>query len=124
MYKKYYQFFVTILFVTFIFPHNEMSKSQIIKLEKRVSELENRISYLESLISKDSNKNQVFSNGWENKSNWRKLKRNMSKDNVRKILGEPERITQSSNFTYWTYKKGKVTFYTEKLDSWTEPISW
>tara|TARA_Y100001970_G_C14050914_1_gene758883 strand:+ start:740 stop:1045 length:306 start_codon:yes stop_codon:yes gene_type:complete len=101
-----------------------MSKSQIIKLEKRVSELENRISYLESLISKDSNKNQVFSNGWENKSNWRKLKRNMSKDNVRKILGEPERITQSSNFTYWTYKKGKVTFYTEKLDSWTEPISW
>lgn len=57
----------------------------------------------------------------ENISSWRQLKRGMSESQVRSILGEPGKI-DGGTFAFWRYKNGgTVTFYQDKLDSWSEP---
>ena len=57
---------------------------------------------------------------------WRSLKHRMSKDDVRRILGEPERITEfslgSESTWYYGYPLGgQLTFYGDRLSSWSEP---
>lgn len=55
-------------------------------------------------------------------SQWRKLKRRMSKDDVKKLLGEPERVSVSRFFESWYYGAGSVTFDGKgKVDFWSEP---
>jgi cytoskeletal protein RodZ len=57
----------------------------------------------------------------ESISSWRDLKRGMSESQVRSILGEPGKI-DGGTFAFWRYKNGgTVTFYQDKLDSWSEP---
>jgi hypothetical protein len=57
----------------------------------------------------------------ESISSWRQLKRGMSESQVRSILGEPGKIDGGA-FAFWRYKNGgTVTFYQDKLDSWSEP---
>ncbi len=54
-------------------------------------------------------------------SSWRQLKKNMSEEQVRALLGEPAKI-DGGTFAFWHYKNGgAVTFYNDRLDSWTEP---
>jgi hypothetical protein len=54
-------------------------------------------------------------------SSWRQLKRRMSESQIRSILGEPGKI-DGGTFAFWRYKNGgTVTFYQDKLDSWSEP---
>jgi hypothetical protein len=57
------------------------------------------------------------------KSQWRKLHRRMSKDDVRKLLGEPRSISASRYCESWTYySSGTVTFDSKgRLDFWIEP---
>ena len=38
------------------------------------------------------------------------LHRSMSKDEVRKLLGEPDRVSVSRFFESWEYSGGSVTF--------------
>lgn len=58
---------------------------------------------------------------FESISSWRQLKRGMSESQVRSILGEPGKI-DGGTFAFWRYKNGgTVTFYQDKLDSWSEP---
>lgn len=55
-------------------------------------------------------------------SQWRKLHRRMSKDDVKRLLGEPDRISVSRFYEAWEYGGGSVTFNGRgRLDSWTEP---
>lgn len=57
----------------------------------------------------------------ESISSWRQLKRGMPESQVRSILGEPGKI-DGGTFAFWRYKNGgTVTFYQDKLDSWSEP---
>jgi hypothetical protein len=59
---------------------------------------------------------------WKDRSQWRMLQRGMSKDDVRKLLGEPERISVSRFAEFWDYLRGSVTFDGKgRVDSWTEP---
>lgn len=52
---------------------------------------------------------------------WRQLKKNMSEEQVRALLGEPAKV-DGGTFAFWHYRNGgTVTFYNDKLDSWTEP---
>jgi hypothetical protein len=53
---------------------------------------------------------------------WAKLRRNMSKETVRVLLGDPFGVTGSGQ-ELWTYPfSGKVTFgYDGKLESWQVP---
>ena len=54
-------------------------------------------------------------------SSWRQLKKNMSEEQVRALLGEPAKV-DGGTFAFWHYKSGgTITFYNDKLDSWTEP---
>jgi len=56
------------------------------------------------------------------RSQWRQLKRRMSKDDVKKLLGEPERVSVSRFFESWYYGGGSVTFDGKgKVDFWSEP---
>ena len=59
----------------------------------------------------------------KDKSQWRKLHRRMSKDEVRNLLGEPLSITVSRYCEAWAYiGSGSVTFDNKgRLDYWLEP---
>ena len=55
------------------------------------------------------------------RSQWRKLQRRMSKDDVRKLLGEPTRVSVSRFYETWDYPRGTVIFDGKgHLDSWSE----
>lgn len=55
------------------------------------------------------------------RSQWRKLQRRMSKDEVRKLLGEPVRVSVSRFYESWDYSRGTVIFDGKgRLDAWSE----
>ena len=92
-----------------------------ISKDKELLELKVEIKRLREEVSVLSSNNRKSSNiKWEDISNWRKLKQGMSMDKVKQLLGEPKRV-KGGSFTHWTYPDGKVTFYNEGLDSWSEP---
>ena len=96
---------------------------RIDQLEKEVQELKLRISKLENLLSNPASAHYVETSGdgWKSIANWRKLTTGMNPSDVRKILGEPQRV-DGGNFTYWYYQNGGgVTFYEGKVDGWKEP---
>ncbi len=93
------------------------------QLEEDVERLKLQITQLTSQTSNANNRQKPHTSidGWKNLTNWRSLKKGMSYDNVRQILGEPGRI-QGGSFTFWIYPdRSSVTFYNDRLDSWTEP---
>lgn len=52
---------------------------------------------------------------------WRKLHRKMSKDEVKNLLGDPETVSVSRFAEVWYYLRGSVTFNGKgHLDMWTE----
>ena len=57
----------------------------------------------------------------KDRSQWRKLARRMSKDDVRKLLGEPLRVSVSRFYESWDYFGGTVTFDGKgRVDFWSE----
>ncbi|MCK4340476.1 MAG: outer membrane protein assembly factor BamE [Phycisphaerae bacterium] len=61
---------------------------------------------------------------WRDKENWRKLKRGMSKDDVRRLLGEPQKITEVTDQSWWYYGwpgGGRVEFAPSGVIGWSEP---
>ena len=96
---------------------------RIAQLEREVQELKLRVAKLESLLSNSNSagKPVALNEGWKSLTNWQKLARNMSMDDVRTILGEPKRI-DSHTITFWIYQNdGQVSFISGKLNSWKEP---
>lgn len=95
---------------------------RITQLEREVQELKQRLSKIESTQQTQPKPPATNStDGWKQISNWRSLKRSMSFDQVRAILGEPSSI-RGGAFTSWDYSnRGSVTFYKERLDMWSEP---
>jgi hypothetical protein len=59
----------------------------------------------------------------QDKTHWRKLQRRMSKDEVRKLLGEPLRISAGRFGESWSYIGSGMTTFDAKgrLDFWLEP---
>lgn len=97
---------------------------RITQLEKEVQDLKHRLTQLEAPPSSSTTRQKpvVASSGdWKILANWRSLKKGMSYEEVRALLGEPARI-QGGDMTYWFYpSQSGVTFYKDKLDFWTEP---
>jgi hypothetical protein len=57
----------------------------------------------------------------KDRTQWRKLQRHMTKDDVRKLLGEPTTVSVSRFAESWYYLGGDVTFTSKgRLDMWTE----
>lgn len=91
-------------------------------LERSNADLVRRVSELESVISSRASSDQPIpsSNGWRDLANWRRLRRGMKMDEVRRLLGEPERV-EGGAFTEWGWDGAFVVFYEGKLDRWSEP---
>ena len=96
---------------------------RITQLENEVQELKLRLKRLELPQANISNQQKPVSSsqGWKSQANWRALKKGMAYEDVRAILGEPERIA-GGTFTHWFYlNRGSLTYYEDRLDSWSEP---
>jgi hypothetical protein len=92
------------------------------QLNQKVIELERRIQLLEKVLSSqsmtsDTNSRQLPAG----KESWRKLKKGMSKDEVRMLLGEPDRVTVSPSSTYWVFSDGQIIFDdSDRVSYWSE----
>jgi hypothetical protein len=54
--------------------------------------------------------NEISTSAQSDRSQWRRLQRRMSKEDVRKLLGEPTRISVSRFYEAWDYPRGTVIF--------------
>jgi len=71
-------------------------------LEKRVAELEARMRQVEALLD------EKFSDArWKDAILWSRIRTGMSENDVRKLLGKPDRIEQTI-FTTWYYHKTSI----------------
>jgi len=62
----------------------------------------------------------------ETRAKWRQLRKGMTQDKVRALLGEPGKVTVvSSSYTQWRYGSllhgGNVSFGEKGVDGWSEP---
>jgi hypothetical protein len=95
-------------------------------LESRVADLEHRLGELEAMIKQAPQKERLAktSGNWKELANWRRLSRGMSMDQVRALLGEPDRVT-GGGITRWRWGKpeeaAEVYFIEDRLEGWTEP---
>ena len=113
--------------------HNPNSKydTKIKELEEKISRLQKEFNLLKSEFSKvkvvPQEKDSEYVQGtgdWKVKENWRALKKGMSRQKVKSLLGEPDRITLTDYFEYWKYGNfAEVIFYTENdiVYSWYVP---
>jgi hypothetical protein len=114
-----------IIVATALGPHTSHAQS----LEERVQDLERRVQELESKergTPAASAPTRGDSNGWRSQANWRTLKRGMSQDEIRRVLGEPHRVdVLGPSLTIWYYNYpsgGRVNFNNRgALEGWSEP---
>lgn len=115
---------VGIVALTAAFSSFASDSDRIVQLEKEVLELKLRLTNLEAPQKKSViNQRMAASNdGWKSLANWRSLKKGMSYDDVRGVLGEPATIRASGVLTFWGYaNRGTVTYFDDRLDGWSEP---
>ncbi len=112
--------------ITLAFSANAQ-EATIEQLNQKIEQLENRVSILESIIANSNKKKSKQANVTAvapKLQSWRKLKKNMTFNDVIDILGEPLRIRSGSS-TYWYYSKNishsYVSFYQDVVDGWEEP---
>jgi hypothetical protein len=117
------------LFVSFSSSSVSVSaeNNEIDALKQKITRLENRIKDLESLLKiynlpaeQDIDKKY----GCLNKKTWRSLKKGMTEDEVRKILGEPVKTVEGFR-TIWYYPSfySGIVSFDEKgnLIGWNAP---
>ena len=95
-------------------------------LERKVSDLEQRIRDLEAIITAEPSRARPMpaSANWRELANWRQLRRGMAIDQVRALLGEPDRVETMGSFTTWRWGESgeaSLQFYQDGLYSWSEP---
>jgi outer membrane protein assembly factor BamE (lipoprotein component of BamABCDE complex) len=98
-------------------------------LERRTADLEQRVRELEALIRIEPSPSPPVSASarWRDLQNWRRLRRGMSMDEVRVLLGEPERVNAGAfTFWHWDSRLGHagptVTFDNRgRVHGWSEP---
>jgi TonB family protein len=95
---------------------------RIENLESSNTDLERRVRELESLIKSEPSHGRSVtpSTAWRDLANWRQLRRGMTMDEVRHLLGEPERL-DGGPVTKWSYADGYVYYLPDKLEGWSEP---
>ena len=91
-------------------------------LELANADLTRRVRALEALVKTEPSQGQSIatSTKWRDLANWRRLRRGMSMDQVRELLGEPERV-DAGYITFWRWPDGDVNFIDSKVDGWSEP---
>ncbi|MDJ0738376.1 MAG: hypothetical protein QNJ91_01585 [Gammaproteobacteria bacterium] len=99
---------------------------QIERLQQQVETLEARLDALESRIDAGVPTNKALKvepkpGGWRNAANWGLLARNMPKEEVMRILGEPDNSKTIKKFEHWLYGDGRARLYLNRLKSWDIP---
>jgi hypothetical protein len=91
-------------------------------LERANTDLERRVRDLESLIKIEPSQGRPIttSTRWRDLANWRQLRLGMKMVEVRKLLGEPERVEGGVSST-WYWADAKVGFFGDEVMSWSEP---
>lgn len=92
-------------------------------LERRTTDLEQRVRELEALIKVEPSQDRRVSTSpdWRDLQNWRRLHLGMKMDEVRKLLGEPERV-DAGYVTFWRWADAaSVEFMDGKVSGWSEP---
>lgn len=118
--------FIGLLSLAFALNANAHDGDRVALMEREIQEIKLRLLKLESLLSNQSNPSNAqepvtSDDGWKSVMNWRKLYKDMSTSDVRKILGEPHRI-DGGTLAQWHYPNGgRIVFYEGKVDHWNEP---
>jgi hypothetical protein len=91
-------------------------------LEGANTDLDRRVRELEAVIKSEPSQGQPIpaSTRWRDLANWRRLHLGMKMDEVRALLGEPERV-DAGYVTFWRWPGANVSFISGKLDGWSEP---
>jgi hypothetical protein len=98
------------------------SGERIDQLEREVQALQQRLLKLEAAAGASSPKPVSSGLGWKSIANWRQLKNGLEPNNVRALLGEPNRIN-GGTWSVWFYPgNGSVNFYEDKVAAWREPV--
>lgn len=116
--------FRTSLFLLVALNAQANDSDRITTLEKEVQELKIRLTNLETPLASSSSRSKPIASkdGWKSLANWRSVKKGMSTDEVRAVLGEPESVRVAGPLTYWSFpNRGIVTFFDEQLNGWNEP---
>lgn len=94
----------------------------VVLLEGKVADLEQRVRELEAFIKAEpARARQVPASGdWRDLANWRQLRRGMNEDQVRALLGEPDRV-EGGPVTHWYWTGSNVYFVSGELGGWSEP---
>ena len=95
-------------------------------LERTATDLERRVRELEILIRSQSSPGRTVSTSTKSRDlqNWRRLRRGMKMEEVRALLGEPERVDALGGLgTYWRWESGADVHFDnrERLEGWSEP---
>ena len=105
-------------------PSMAQDSERIKQLEREVQDIKMRLANLEAPGKSSDSQKIVLTDKYKNIANWRMLKKGMSFDEVRAILGEPYRIN-GGTITNWLYTNqstiARANFYKDKLDDWSEP---
>lgn len=92
-------------------------------LQARIAELDRRVGELENRLKAAPPRTAVAPSTPDPRdiANWRRLRVRMSMDEVRAVLGEPEKVDGGS-VAFWYYPAlGSVTFISGRVTSWSEP---
>src|SRR5688500_11349986 len=94
-------------------------RRQVALLERRTTDLEQRVRELEALIKAEPLRDRRASTSPKSRDlqNWRRLRPGMTDDEVRALLGEPERVV-AGPLTYWYWTDANVYFARGKLEGW------
>lgn len=102
-----------------LIPRDKWAGAGLDKLSS--SEQQTLADDITSLLSTPHPAQQATTPPAKDRTQWRKLERKMTKDDVRKLLGEPDTISVSRFSESWYYVAGSVTFNGKgRLDLWTE----
>lgn len=91
-------------------------------LERSNAALEQRVLELEVVIKSAPSQNRPVtpSGTWRDLANWRRLRIGMNMNEVRALLGEPERV-DAGPVTFWRWPNANVYFMDGKVEGWSEP---
>ncbi len=91
-------------------------------LELANADLARRLRVLEARLQSEPSQAQpiVTSTKWREIANWRQLRRGMRMNEVRELLGEPDRV-EGGTVTTWRWPDGDVRFMDDRVYSWNEP---
>jgi hypothetical protein len=102
-----------------LIPRDQWASAGLDKLTS--AEQQTLANDISSLVATPHPAQQTSAPPAKDHTQWRKLQRKMTKDDVRKLLGEPDTISVSRFSESWYYVAGSVTFNGKgHLDMWTE----